>query len=40
MSCLDAGNVSANAGKIVFSRTLEKLEWNNTRLVKDKIFVG
>ena len=26
-----------NAGKIVFSRTLEKVEWNNTRLVKDNI---
>jgi dihydrofolate reductase len=26
-----------NADKIVFSRTLKKLEWNNTRLVKDNI---
>lgn len=40
MSCLDAGNVSANVDKIVFARTLKKVEWNNTRLMKDKIFVG
>ncbi len=26
-----------NADKIVFSRTLKKAEWNNTRLVKDNI---
>ena len=26
-----------NADKIVFSRTLKKVEWNNTRLVKDNI---
>ena len=26
-----------NAEKIVFSRTLKKAEWNNTRLVKDNI---
>lgn len=26
-----------NADKIVFSRTLKKLEWKNTRLVKDNI---
>lgn len=26
-----------NAEKIVFSRTLKKVEWNNTRLVKDNI---
>jgi dihydrofolate reductase len=26
-----------NADKIVFSRTLKKAEWNNTRLVKDDI---
>ena len=26
-----------NAPKIVFSRTLEKVEWNNSRLVKDNI---
>ncbi len=26
-----------NADKIVFSRTLEKVEWNNTRLIKDNI---
>ncbi|CAG0953247.1 partial dihydrofolate reductase, partial [Anaerolineae bacterium] len=25
------------ADKIVFSRTLNKVEWNNTRLVKDKM---
>ena len=24
--------------KIVFSRTLEKAEWNNTRLIKDHII--
>jgi dihydrofolate reductase len=26
-----------NADKIVFSRTLERVEWNNTRIVKDDI---
>ena len=26
-----------NADKIVFSRTLKKVEWNNTRLMKDNI---
>lgn len=26
-----------NAKKIVFSRTLEKVEWNNSRLIKDNI---
>ena len=26
-----------NADKIVFSRTLKRLEWRNTRLVKDNI---
>ncbi len=26
-----------NADKIVFSKTLKKVEWNNTRLVKDNI---
>ncbi|MCD6011690.1 MAG: dihydrofolate reductase [Flavipsychrobacter sp.] len=26
------------AEKVVFSRTLEKAEWNNTRLVKDNMF--
>ncbi|MBI1805500.1 MAG: dihydrofolate reductase [Ignavibacteria bacterium] len=26
-----------NADKIVFSRTLKKVEWNNTRLLKDNI---
>jgi dihydrofolate reductase len=26
-----------NADKIVFSRTLKKVEWSNTRLVKDKL---
>jgi dihydrofolate reductase len=27
-----------NAEKIVFSRTLKKVEWNNTRLIKHNIF--
>ncbi len=26
------------AEKVVFSRTLEKVDWNNTRLVKDDLF--
>ena len=28
------------AEKVVFSRTLDKVDWNNTRLVKDDLLSG
>jgi dihydrofolate reductase len=34
---IDHAHWVENVSKIVFSKTLEKVEWNNTRLVKDNI---
>jgi dihydrofolate reductase len=34
---LDHAHWIENISKIVFSKTLEKVEWNNTRLIKDNI---
>lgn len=33
----DHANWVENVPKVVFSRTLDKVEWNNTRLIKDNI---
>jgi dihydrofolate reductase len=34
---IDHANWIENIPKVVFSKTLEKVEWNNTRLIKDNI---
>src|ERR1700752_722404 len=34
---IDHAHWIENIPKIVFSKTLEKVEWNNTRLIKDNI---
>jgi dihydrofolate reductase len=34
---IDHANWVENIPKVVFSKTLEKVEWNNTRLIKDNI---
>lgn len=37
MATLDGFFENQNISKIVFSKSLEKVEWNNTRLIRDNI---